>query len=148
MEKVKKFDSALRREQRAMQNTEFVEIDNKKVKYSLYSKNDEEVFSFGDNYTILWYDSKMKNYVDLVRELPKKKWSTSRVKPILVVDKLEQMVNVYKLEESAKSKVVVPIRTLGGMMAPVSQQDKKSFRKDMKKNFAIEVLRSKFKNCD
>jgi len=73
MEKVKKFDSALRREQRAMQNTEFVEIDNKKVKYSLYSKNDEEVFSFGDNYTILWYDSKMKNYVDLVRELPKKK---------------------------------------------------------------------------
>lgn len=58
------------------------------------------------------------------------------------------MVNVYKLEESAKSKVVVPIRTLGGMVAPVSQQDKKSFRKDMKKNFAIEVLRSKFKNCD
>lgn len=71
-----------------MQNTELIEFEKKKVTYSLYDKNGNEVTGMGNNYTILWYDARMKNYVDLLKELPKKRIATQRIKVVLIVDKL------------------------------------------------------------
>ena len=71
-----------------MQNTELIQFENKKVTYSLRDRNGDEVTSLGNNYTILWYDARMKNYIDLIKKLPKKKIATHRIKPVLVVDKL------------------------------------------------------------
>lgn len=58
---------------RDLQNIGRSEIIDQKIEYSLYNKGGNEVCNFGDNYTILWFDSKMINYVNLVKELPKKR---------------------------------------------------------------------------
>lgn len=75
--------------QRELQNTvQTNELQGKKVEFSLYDRGNNEVTSCGDNYTILWYDARMKNYIDLIKELPKKRLATNRVRAFLVVDKL------------------------------------------------------------
>ena len=54
-----------------------------------------------NQYTILWYDSKMKNYIGLLEYLAKKKLVSARIKSYLVVDKLEYVQNVDKIREGA-----------------------------------------------
>jgi len=42
-----------------------------------------------DTYLILWYDAKMKNYVNLIKYLQAKKIVSARISSYLVVDKPE-----------------------------------------------------------
>lgn len=71
-----------------MQNTELIEFEKKKARYSLYDRHGDEITYTGEYYTILWYDARMKNYIDLLKALPNKNIATKRIKAILVVDKL------------------------------------------------------------
>jgi hypothetical protein len=45
----------------------------------------------GRDYTVLWYDAKMKNYLLFIEFLHKKKFIQAKVNTILVVDKPEYM---------------------------------------------------------
>ena len=45
----------------------------------------------GRDYTVLWYDAKMKNYLLFIEYIHKKKFIQAKVNPILIVDKAEYM---------------------------------------------------------
>lgn len=143
IENVKKYDAYYRQQQRSMQNTELVEFENKKAKYSLYDRNANEVTGFGDNYTILWYDARMKNYVNLLKELPKKRIATTRIVPVLVVDKLEHMTKVYALDEEATNLKIQPTRAVPGTVEAPRVDDIAKHKREMKKAYDIKVLRRK-----
>ena len=90
-------------------NKEVKELKGKKIKYSFYDQSNKEINDFGYNYTILWYDARMKNYLDLIKNLPNKHLATNRIVPVLIVEKIEHMAKVYNVEKevlSAPTKVV------------------------------------------
>ena len=104
-----KFDAAYRKEARLHMNKEVKELKGKKIKYSFYDQSNKEINDFGYNYTILWYDARMKNYLDLIKNLPNKHLATNRIVPVLIVEKIEHMAKVYNVEKevlSAPTKVV------------------------------------------
>ena len=80
-----------------MQNTEIDEVQNKKVDFVLFTQQGKEFspsqFS-GREYYVLWYDSKMKNYLLFVEYLHRKKFIQAKVTPILVVDKPQYMLTI------------------------------------------------------
>ncbi|CAI2366906.1 unnamed protein product [Moneuplotes crassus] len=137
-EQVRAFDADFRKMQRSMQNTEIIEFTKKKVAYSLYDRNNNEITSMGDNYTILWYDARMKNYIDLVQQLPKKRIATKRIKAVLIVEKLEHMSKVYSIETEAKDR---SFKRNPRVFNEKVVEEKTKYLKAMKKALPIEVLR-------
>ena len=131
---------------RQQMNKEAKKLTGVKVKYSLYDKSNNEINGFGYNYTILWHDTKMKNYLDLIKNLPTKHIATSRIVPILVVDKVEQMVNIYNIEKEIVSKPIKQRRLdrFGLFTDNTDTEKKKEFIAQINKGFNIMVLRSKF----
>lgn len=92
VERVEEFDRRKRREQRAMQNKEAEELQNRRVTYLLFD-TDGEQYSEKDikkqnkEYAVLWYDCKMKNYQLLIKYMLEKRIAMASIKPVLVVDK-------------------------------------------------------------
>ena len=84
-----------------MQNTEVEELQNKKVDFVLFDTQGKE---FSDrqlnqrDYTVLWYDAKMKNYLLFIEYLHKKKFIQAKVNTILVVEKPEYLTNIEKIK--------------------------------------------------
>lgn len=98
-ERTKKYDADFRKMQREALAIENKEIVGKKAKFRLFDKNNVEFTGFGYNYTILWYDARMKNYIKLISELPQKHLVTNRIVPILIVEKVEHMTKIYDFEK-------------------------------------------------
>lgn len=140
------FDATFRRDMRQQMNKEAKKLTGVKVKYSLYDKSNNEINDFGYNYTILWHDTKMKNYLDLIKNLPTKHIATSRIVPILVVNKVEQMVNIYNIEKEIVSRPIKQNRLdrFGLFTDNTDTEKKKEFIAQINKGFNIMVLRSKF----
>ena len=75
-----------------MQNNEIKDIFQKEVKFVLYDKSDKEFTEVNtknerNEYFVLWYDAKMKNYISFIEYLNKKKIVAAQITPILIVDK-------------------------------------------------------------
>lgn len=92
-----------RKEQRAMQNTEIDDILNMKTKFYLQDQDGKE-FShesvLGKNqFTIFWFDPKMKNYLSLLEFINRKKFLQAKVQAILIVEKEEHLANVNKIKK-------------------------------------------------
>lgn len=90
-----------------MQNTEVEEVQGKSVSFVLFDAEGKE---FSDrvlnhrDYTVLWYDAKMKNYLLFIEYLHKKKFIQAKVNTILVVDKPEYMSNIEKIKAESKDE--------------------------------------------
>ena len=56
------------------------------------------------DYTVLWYDAKMKNYLLFIEFLHKKKFIQAKVNTVLVVDKPEYMTNIEIIKKESKDE--------------------------------------------
>ena len=116
---VAQFDAMKRQEQRAMQNKEVDEVFNKKVRFCLFSY-DQKTQEYkqlthrniadlthgraAGAYSILWYDAKMQNFLNLLEYLNKKRLTNARVNCFLIVDRPEYVENVQKIKDAASNK--------------------------------------------
>ena len=73
-----------------MLNKDFLEIEKKHALFKLVDQKNKTFTDYENNYVLLWYDARVKNYFNLTRNLTSKKISTTRILPILVVEKPEQ----------------------------------------------------------
>jgi hypothetical protein len=113
--KVELFDKLKRKEQRAMQNVEIDDIENKKVRFYLKDQSGKEFnhSKISNEYIVLWNDSKMKNYLSFLEFLEKKKFIHARITAILIVDKEEHLRQVEKIRKQSKvSKVKDEVRVM------------------------------------
>lgn len=99
-----------------MQNTEIDDIENKLVKFLLIDKEEKE-FSQKNigkgEYLVLWYDSKMKNYISFLEYLEKKKFIQAQVNAILIVEKQEHLSKVIEIQRKSKiSKVKDQVKVM------------------------------------
>ena len=77
-----------------MQNTEIEEVQNKKVRIVLFDSegkqfNESNIINGRNEYYVMWYDAKMKNYLMFLEYLEKKKFALAKITTILIVDKQE-----------------------------------------------------------
>lgn len=111
IKQVEEFDRRKRYEQRAMSNIEIEEVYNKRVNFTLVDKDDKE-FSAKDiakqttknEYYVLWYDAKMKNYLTFLEYVQKKNMVQAKINAILVVDKKEMLANVEKIKAESSNE--------------------------------------------
>ena len=83
-------------------NCHKIYVYKKKIRFVLF---DQENKAFDENstvnnnneYFVLWYDAKMKNYISFMEYLFKKRIVSAKISPILVVDKEEHMKNIHKI---------------------------------------------------
>lgn len=96
-----------------MQNLEFEEVQGKYVKFHLFSyqksaSKDSKFRQFtqntikqADQYTILWYDDRMKNYTNLLEFLNNKRLVSAKIKTYLIVNKEEIAEGVDEIRNNA-----------------------------------------------
>lgn len=87
---VEEVDRQKRREQRSMQNNDLEDYYLKEVRFVLYDKDNKE-FNEGNlknnqnEYTVFWFDAKMRNYIAFIEYLNKKPMVAARINPVLIV---------------------------------------------------------------
>ena len=103
--KVYRYDSYHRKEQRAMQNKEIEEVEGKKARFVLFDNRGEQFNEASvlnqsktqPKYYVLWYDRKMKNYQLLEKYLLNSKQVQAEIQPILIVDEQIFMDKVLEI---------------------------------------------------
>ena len=53
---------------------------------------------------MFWYDAKMKNYLQFLEYLQKKKFIQANIDAYLIVDKKEYLVNIEKIKNESKDE--------------------------------------------
>lgn len=135
--RVKRYDANFRQRQREALNTELKGVIGKKIHFQLFDKADKPFNSYDKNYVVLWYDAKMVNYLNLIKDLKNKKLATDRVLPILVVDNPEHISKVYMIKEKATTFKLDRVPLLSQQNSQLDQQNVEILKTQFSKGFEL-----------
>ncbi len=91
-----------------MQNQEVDDVYNKFARFVLRDRNDNDItekniVNQNNEYTVFWYDAKMKNYLSFIEYVLAKRYVQVKITGILIVDKKEYLDNIEKIKRESKN---------------------------------------------